>query len=294
MIVVRLTGGLGNQLFQYALGRRIAIDRKQKLFLDISLFPGIKTRSYKLDNYNICAEVMPSEKIEDFTYHSNRNLFSLGLRCAQRFIPYYRRRIFAEQFFHFDPNIFRIGKSAYIKGNFQSEKYFTTIKGLLQTELTPRLQIDEGYLNYQENIVASNSVSLHIRRGDYVSNPRIYDKHGVCPISYYKQAVRLITENYSNAKFFVFSDDIEWAKNILDFIRDKQIIEHFENSNHSDVQELWLMSQCKNHVIANSSFSWWGAWLSKNDNKLIVAPRKWFLNSPHDTKDLIPESWIRM
>jgi len=291
---MRLTGGLGNQLFQYALGRRIAIDRNQKLFLDVSLFPGMKTRSYKLDGYNICADIISKEKIGKFTYHVDHNLVFLGFRFVQRFIPYYRRRIFSEQSFQFDPNVFRIGKSAYIKGSFQSEKYFFTIKDLLMTEFTPRFQIDEKYLQYSEKILASNSISLHVRRGDYVSNPRIHEKHGVCPISYYKRAVDLIQSNLLDARFYIFSDDIEWAKANLDFIRGKTFIDHRENSNHSDIQELWLMSLCKNHIIANSSYSWWGAWLAKNNKKIVIATQKWFLNSPHNTKDLLPEDWIKI
>ena len=294
MIIVRLSGGLGNQLFQYAFGRKLAVERNQKLMLDISLYEEMKTRTYKLDSLNICADIASNAEILTFTRRAHRDIISLGFRFFQRCIPYYKRLRFFEQSFVYDPNVSYIGKSVYLKGSWQSEKYFLPIRNILRAELTPKTPIEREYISFAESITSSNSVSLHVRRGDYVMNPRINDKHGTCSVSYYQDAVKLMNERLPSAKYYIFSDDLEWAQSNLDFIQNKQIIFHVPDVLNADAQEMWLMSQCKHHIIANSSFSWWGAWLSNNPSKIIICPQKWFSNSPHSTKDLIPGSWVQL
>ncbi len=143
-----------------------------------------------------------------------------------------------------------------------------------------------------EMIQSFKSVSLHIRRGDYVSNKVTNQVHGVCDLNYYSHAISYIAERISNTHLFVFSDDPEWAKGNLK----TEIPTFFVDNNRADkdYEDLKLMRQCKHNIIANSSFSWWGAWLNQNAGKIVIAPKKWFNDKSINTKDLIPEKWIRL
>ena len=136
------------------------------------------------------------------------------------------------------------------------------------------------------------AVSLHIRRGDYVSNPVTNNYHGTCSLAYYKKAVLLLKEKIENPSFFIFSDDLLWARENLDFINDMTFIDL--DKSIPDHEEMHLMSQCKHNIIANSSFSWWGAWLNENSDKIVIAPKKWFSDNTINTEDLIPAKWMRI
>jgi len=136
----------------------------------------------------------------------------------------------------------------------------------------------------------TNSVSIHIRRGDYIANPITFQYHGLCSMEYYKKAIQYINENINRPIFFFFSDEIDWVKDNLKIPKDCYFIDH--NKMENDYLDLWLMSQCKHNIIANSSFSWWGAWLNTNKEKIVIAPKKWFNNAAIDTTDLIPEEWL--
>lgn len=137
-----------------------------------------------------------------------------------------------------------------------------------------------------------NAVSVHMRRGDFVSNPKSNAVHGVCPPEYYRAAIRTMAGQVEKPCFYIFSDDIAWAKDQLKLDFPCQSVEH--NTGAESYNDMRLMSRCRHHIIANSSFSWWGAWLSDYPSKIVIAPRQWFLNAPHDVSDLIPHGWIRM
>ena len=155
----------------------------------------------------------------------------------------------------------------------------------LKNEIHPKTQ------QYKQEIIATESVSLHVRHGDYVTNADTNSFHGVCSLDYYKNAVSKIKQEMP-LPFFIFSDDIIWAKENLDFIGNMTFIEY--NGATPDHEEMYLMSLCQHNIIANSSFSWWGAWLNQNPNKIIIAPQNWFNDVSLDTKDLIPNEWIRL
>jgi len=145
---------------------------------------------------------------------------------------------------------------------------------------------------FAQQILAKESISLHIRRGDYVSNVYTNSVHGTCSLDYYQQAVTLLESKLNNPHFFIFSDDLAWAKEHLSFIENVTFVEL--DVNIPDHDEMFLMSQCLHHIIANSSFSWWGAWLNKNLDKIVIAPKRWFIDETYNTSDLIPDAWIRL
>ena len=139
---------------------------------------------------------------------------------------------------------------------------------------------------------AASSVSVHVRRGDYVNDPKTNAYHGTCSLDYYKKAVEIIRNKVKDPVFFIFSDDAEWVKK--NFNIDEQQVLVSEPEKLSLTEELKLMASCRHSVVANSSFSWWGAWLNNNNEKMVIAPQKWFADPLIDTSDLIPSAWIRI
>lgn len=296
MIIVKATGGLGNQLFQYALGRHLALKNNDILKMETNYYIG-STFVYSLGLFNTHAEIATEEdyskkgipSINDVSLYGKikRKLFRIG----ENFKPIHKKKFIIEPGFTFCPEILNVKNSCYLSGVWQSEKYFQAIKNVIQEEITLKNELSPATKNWIKKASESNSVSIHLRRGDYVNNPQIHQFHGVCPPEYYEAAINLISGKIDNPVFFVFSNDIEWVKNNLKinypvfFVSDKRI---------PDYEELIIMSNCKHNIIANSTFSWWGAWLNANPDKIVIAPLKWFTGSDTDTRDLTPETWVRI
>lgn len=292
MIIVRLNGGLGNQMFQYAAGRAIAYRNNTNLKLDISSFEQYTLRSYSLDCFNI---------IEDFATHNEikrlkpdrSQLFSFGLnKLQQKIMPWHNHNEIIEHTIVFNPDVRKITGNAYLDGYWQSEKYFADIAHIIWNDFTFKYESDELNTSVLSQIQDADSVSLHIRRGDYVSNPKTMETHGVLGIDYYIQALNLIEKKVKDPHIYVFSDDISWARENLNTNLPLHFIDH--NGVEKNYEDLRLMNSCKHHIIANSSFSWWGAWLDSKQEKIVIAPRKWFNQSNMDTTDLIPDSWYKI
>jgi hypothetical protein len=291
MVITNILGGLGNQMFQYAAGKALAARTNQTLKLDITSFEEYKLRNFDLDCFNINYEVATT--LELAAYKKNR--YSILSRFLNKLFPknfFSNKKIYREPFYHFDPEFFKIRNSVYLFGYWQTEKYFLDIKSEILKDFLLRSPISQSAQNVEADIIKANAVSLHVRRGDYVSNPDANSFHGTCSLDYYKKAVDLISESHASARFFIFSDDIEWCKKHFDFINNPYYVELDKSA--PDCEEMYLMSQCKHNIIANSSFSWWGAWLNLNPDKMVVAPIKWFADESINTSDLIPESWIRL
>ncbi|WP_158303673.1 alpha-1,2-fucosyltransferase [Methanosphaerula palustris] len=202
----------------------------------------------------------------------------------------YRRTYVRERMHTFDKAILTVPDNVYLDGYWQTEKYFKDIEEILRREVTLKDEPDSINLEMAERIQACHSVSLHVRRGDYVSNPTTQQFHGCCSIDYYNRAISLIEEKVDDPSFFIFSDDLPWAKENLDIPGEKTFVAH--NGPEKEYCDLWLMSLCQHHIIANSSFSWWGAWLGQDAEKMVIAPRRWALSESFDTSDIIPDSWI--
>lgn len=287
-IITKLQGGLGNQMFQYATGRSVAQRNGAELKLDIFALKHDPQREYALGCFNTTQRIATQEEISKFLRHKTRK---------GKFWFWYNRwiadekRYTQEKQFNFDQHILELKDPVYLDGAWQTEKYFKDIRDLLQKEFTLRSEPSAETKDWIKKVSACTSVSLHIRRGDYVSNHAANQFHGTCPIKYYEKAINLISQKIKDPVFFIFSDEIAWAKDNLNapfplyFISGKNI---------SDCEEMTIMSSCKNNIIANSSFSWWGAWLNKNPYKLVIAPQKWFTTKKMNTADLTPESWTRI
>ena len=287
MVIMRLIGGLGNQLFQYALGRALAVSRSTTLKLDITDYETYKVHAYSLGHFNVIESFATRDEI--------RRLRGGGWMAKQlsrrlhRLIPFRKDSYILEKGFAFDPEVLEPPDDVYLEGYWQSERYFTSIEGLLRREFTIRHSLSGRNQELAARITGCNAVSLHVRRGDYVSNPDSSRVHGPCGMDYHRTAVRRIAEVSPQLHLFVFSDEPEWAARNLHLDHPMTIVTG--NDARHDYEDLHLMSLCRHHVIANSSFSWWGAWLSANADKIVIAPARWFAGKQHDTRDLFPPAW---
>ena len=293
MIMVKITAGLGNQMFQYALGRRISYINNTPLILDINNYSiSLATpRKYMLHIFNI------KEKFTFFNKIPRKKPLRLLRRYTDNLINYYRKSILKlsyikEKHFHFDPAILTLKDNVYLEGCWQSEKYFYDISDIIRKDFTFKKEPDNINRKMIEKISNTNSVCVHVRRGDYVSNPAVAEKHGICSNEYYNTCINFIKEKVSNPHFFIFSDDPEWAQ--INIKPDYQATYINHNGSDKDYEDMRLMIHCKHFIIANSSFSWWGAWLGEYSDKLVLAPEKWFNTKELDIKDIIPDRWIRV
>jgi len=288
MIVVKLKGGLGNQLFQYAVGRQLSEIHGTELKIDISMFGDYEWHDYSLWPLNIKENISSQEEIALLTHKKLSkfervfgSFFGSKSKLASTHI--------VERHFHFDPEILKLPDGVYLDGYWQSEKYFKNIEEIIRREFTVNSQQTGKDRELSEDIGACESVSLHIRRGNYISDPLTNKTHGTCSLNYYQECVKLLTEEVKEPHFFVFSDDPEWAQDNLNLDWPKIFVDH--NDADKDYEDLRSMSLCRHHIIANSTFSWWGAWLSTTKDKLVFFPKQWFAEGKHDTRDLFPAGW---
>jgi hypothetical protein len=285
-----LEGGLGNQLFQYSAARSLAIKKGTELFIDATGYDtdrnDITKRRNELGLFNIKAQPASPALISKV---ANR---SFAGRVVGKFLPYYRQRYYAERHFHYDPNFSKASSSTILVGFWQSEKYFKDISDTIKEEFLVTAPLSSSTIEVCDRIKNTNSVSLHVRRGDYVSNPATLTYHGVCEPEYYEKALKVIAEKAGEIELFVFADDIEWAKKNIVTSFPVTFVDH--NDSLHAYEDLYLMSHCRHNIIANSSFSWWAAWLNNNPGKIVIAPAKWFNESDADPRDLIPEAWIKI
>lgn len=285
MIITRIIGGLGNQLFQFAAAKSLALHHNTSLKLDVSLVESGGIRKIDLPLFNIVYDIATSEEINSF------NKLSLTTKIIQQFLPAHKRNVYKEPGFTYDPHFFRAPHNCYLKGYWQSPKYFENIEGMIQKEFTVRTDAINTVVHLAAKFNQEESVSVHIRRGDYLDKTTV-DFHGILSPGYYMSAIQLMKKQYPLCRFYFFSDDIEWVKKNIPVDIDHEFISGTHT--HTAIEDFYLMSQCKHNIIANSSFSWWAAWLNKNPGKLVIAPDKWFDKANLNTKDLIPENWIRI
>lgn len=292
-IIAQLQGGLGNQLFQYATARALAHQKQVSLLLDQSWFAAtyenVTPRELLLDKLNTkgamihyLPEIKRSKRLR---------------RIAQSIWPI-NPFIFVEKApYQFD---IRLSKSPafqkqnlYLMGYFQSFRYFEDIKSILQTEITPKQDIDPHYQGYLSQIQSSQAAMVHVRRGDYIHLPSAATVHGFLGLEYYQKGMDILLDQHPQTQFFVFSDDIDWAKSNLPHQEKITFIQSI-NDNTAVIQELELMKHCKSHLIANSSLSWWAAWLSKSQAQNVICPKKWTNDSSIHWDDLLPSNWKRI
>lgn len=274
MTTIKLKGGLGNQMFQYATGLAVAIHNNDKLALDVSYYENQSSkdtpRNFELSIFNISTSSFKNITPSKTTLLINK----------------IRDKLFPNNPYAFDPKIF---SSNNLEGAFQNETYFIDIKDQILKEFTLKKE-SEKFIETRKYIKSIPSVSIHIRRGDYVSNPQAHMYHGVQTFEYYKKAYDHIVNTIGlNFTLFIFTDDIEWTRENITFHTNTHIIsEH----NFSSAEELLLMSYCSHNIISNSSFSWWSAWLNQNPQKIVIAPQQW--TAKNIQSDIIPKSWKKI
>ncbi len=298
MIIVRTAGGMGNQMFQYATGRALSLKYGQELKIDnymqqylaengffgyVSVF-----RSYALDVFTIQASIASPSEIPWWL-----RVFRFGKVMAaidgvrRRVIRYKGRESWGAQVFN--PQVLSYGPDVYLDGDWQSYKYFEAYSDIIKKDFTLKQLPTESIQELGKEIGSCESVCVHIRRGDYVGNTF----HGQMSGAYYTQALMHINASKTIEHVYVFSDDVVWCRDHIQFDYPVTFVDAMY-AGEDQMGHFWLMQQCRNFVIANSSFSWWAAWLAENPNKMVVAPKKWFADESIDTTDLIPPAWIRM
>ncbi|MEZ4902597.1 MAG: alpha-1,2-fucosyltransferase [Spirosomataceae bacterium] len=284
MIIVRLRGGLGNQLFQYALGRHLALLNQTELKLDISLLTTPYTwtrRQYQLDAFVIKATVATRQEIAAL-----KGKYEVLSRLLRFLSPQYYR----EPCFEFDDKVLSLRGSFYLDGYWQSEKYFEAIASLLRTDLRPEVALSANRaaaFGENKNTIA---VSIHLRCVAIISFCSKANRYlQPCSMDYYENAIGYMAKEIENPTFFVFSDDISWVRENLKVPFQVHFIEGY-----TPQEDLWMMAACRHHIIANSTFSWWGAWLNPGPYKTVIAPQRWFATERFNTQDLLPTKWIRL
>ena len=289
MVITRITSGLGNQLFQYALGRQIANQNQTQLWFDLRyyrhLYETDTPRYFKLDRFAIDYKVLDNSP---WRYLST----VMQLMPVRNLEPLFA--IQHERHFHVDPMVSQ-RKGAFIKlsGFWQSETYFAPSESIIRNELTFNRTAGPRFGEYRRQIgQATIAISVHVRRGDYISHPDFSQSFGTTEIAYYEAAVSRLAAQFPAGKLFIFSDDPAWVQQHMRFDLPHVVIDN--SGEDADLDDLELMSLCHHHIIANSSFSWWGAWLNSNPTKCVIAPKQWFADKPWDTRDLTPANWLRL
>jgi hypothetical protein len=278
-------------MFQYAFGRTNAKRLGVELKIDLSDPTLFIHNGFELERlFNIQASKATSEDIKS-VLGIQRHIIIRNFIKAMGFRRFINSPILEEPHFHFSSEMLRLKRNSYVNGYWQSEKYFSDIKSEIQTEFSFKLPLSKKNSDLAKKINKLNSVSVHVRRNDYANNSNVNAVHGLCSLNYYMSAIQYVVERVEKPFFFIFSDDPTWVKENFKIDYPFEFIAH--NQGAESYNDMRLMSMCKHHVIANSSFSWWGAWLNLSDTKIVITPKEWFVKEIN-TIDLIPGNWVRI
>lgn len=284
-IVARIFSGLGNQLFQFAIGRAMALRSDSSLLLDTRHFSKTSANvAFRLNHFNIgqavvAGELPPRRDEQPLRYHLWRTL---------RLPP----RLIVEDGLHFHAGMLRPQTNVWLKGYWQSERYFADCAETIRNDLRIVTPPSAENARRLDDIAASPAISLHVRRGDYLL-PQNQAVYATCSEQYYARALEAVASKLAQEPVvYAFSDDPEWVRNNLPLPFEKRVMAH--NGREGDYEDMRLMSACRHHIIANSTFSWWGAWLNPSPDKIVVAPATWFISPKTRNPDILPEGWLRV
>lgn len=290
MVTIKLSGGLGNQLFQYAAARSLSIYKKASLLIDLQEYEFSQKRTYRLNCFKINENLEGSNnKGTKYSYFTMNKKIKNILSKFHSYIPlpinYYFDHSWKTNF-----NFYKLSYNVTLEGSFANLFYFDSIRDILINELQLKEDlVSSDFIQYHKLIEQTNSVSLHIRRGDYVAEKQTLFAQLEC--EYYLHSFDYMNKHQKNLCFFIFSDDITWAKQNLSYLPNCYFVE-----NLPDYQDLVIMSSCKHNIIANSTFSWWAAYLNQNPKKIILYPYKWYKQDELNAKKKIflPTAWIEI
>ena len=282
-VLVRLRGGLGNQMFQYATGRAIALESDGHLELDLRALYGQRGHEfYGLDAFRIEAPMCPKWRLPNDGIDARSTL-----RMPKFLRRYHRLQDFGSRL---DPSQLVQCRNTWLQGSFQSEVYFAKHSDQIRREFRFKDEHSKAVDYWLARIGEKrNSVSVHVRRGDYLPGFNENRSIATCGVGYFQAAVVRLAETAPDLAVFVFSDDTSWVRENLKFAHPTE----FVSGNRPD-EDMRLMAACRHNVIANSTFSWWGAWLNPHSDKQIVAPDRWRYKSGGASDWIVPESWIKL
>ncbi len=258
--IVKIYGGLGNQMFQYAFAQALKKNKNEKILFDLSWFKSTQERSLSLPNFQL---TLPTSTLW-------QKIFCKKIKEKPNNI--------------YNPELLSLSGNLYYYGYFQAPQYFQNIREQILQDFRLKEKIPATNVQILQKIKDTNSVSLHVRRGDYL---KLQDIYGICNLDYYNRAVKYMSDSLEAPHFFLFSDDIPWVQENLKLDVPFDIV-----TGNKAYIDLELMKNCKHNIIANSTFSWWGAWLNENSNKIVISPDKWFANGRKT--DILPDSWIKI
>lgn len=283
MIITEINGGLGNQLFQYAAGLSLAIRHRTQLKINVDFKQADTSRTLGLSHFNISLDAATPEEIK-YCYPKS------GLiRKILSYLPLPYQKFYKERQFSYQSGFEKLGNNVYLKGYWQSERYFSQIEKHIKDAFTLNPQFYENANALIDELSASESVSIHIRKGDYLLQPYL-DYYEQLDSDYYQRAIRQLQTYNPNIQLYIFTDDAQWVNKHLALDTPYSLISGIHTK--SMYEDFEAMKSCKYHIIANSSFSWWTAWLCSRQDKKVIAPKHWFNKGPKDTEDLIPKSWL--
>ncbi len=286
MICIKIMGGQGNQMYQYALGRYLSLKCNCKLEYEMSYFKEKDARDFVLDKFSTVGE--PSNNLLIKLY----GLLPRGKHFLAKFMP-----IICEKRSRFQPEIKKLIKqNILLSGYWASPKYFNEIKDILYEDFTCKIPLSENTLSWRERIREDRlpTVSVHIRRGDYIKSEINRQIYMTMPLEYYRHCLNELVMQFGKLSIYVFSNDLDWVKDNM-YFGDNLVHYVTGNDEHHGYEDMILMWECKHHVIANSTFSWWGAYLSKQSGE-VYAPSEWYnINTEkYDIKDLYPIEWKKV
>ncbi len=288
MIITRLVSGLGNQMFQYAAGLALAARRGAPLRLDLRFYAGQSLRRYELSRFAITAR--PITRVDRLRMTvSNPSPDPNWPRRVVRSLPVPRVRIVSDRVGEYDPSVIGLPDRSVLWGYWQDERYFADQADAVRRELRFAARPAPADAAVLDQIRRQPAVSVHVRRGDYLNPNEVV---GPCGIDYYDRAIAWVAERVPNARLFVFSDDPAWCRANLPAAVPTTFVTH--NIGVNDPEDLRLMSACDHFIIANSTFSWWGAWLAERPGTSVVAPARWFRSDQGNEAGVVPGRWVRL